>query len=221
MNIYGIFLGCYLLFSPISTYAQSMPLVEEPPIVLNSNYIVNEDGSIMTKELSKEQMLEIENTVAINDPAYKQQNERIYYTVYEDGIASTLPKDLQDWVYTMCAEYGISGYEKMIMAKLYCESGYNPSTIHTNKNGTKDYGIAQINSCNHKRLRSTLGITDFLDPYQSIRCGVYMMSECLKANGFNESMALAAYNTGKNGITSTKYTRKVLSIKDSAVICEF
>ena len=119
----------------------------------------------------------------------------------------------------MCAEYGIPGYEKLIISKLYCESGFNPNVKHRNKNGTVDYGIAQINSSNHSWLRKTLGITDFMDPYQSIRCGVYMMSENLKKNGFNESMALVAYNTGKNGISSTSYSRKVLRIKDAALAC--
>jgi len=46
-----------------------------------------------------------------------------------------------------------------------------------------------------------------------------MMSENLKKNGFNESMALVAYNTGKNGISSTSYSRKVLRIKDAALAC--
>lgn len=169
-----------------------------------NGYVKEEEG-----ENIEEQNLENQK-VEENKP-----NE--HYTVFDNGYPAHLDDNLQDWVYQMCNEYNIPGYEKLIMSKLYCESSYRTNLIHTNTNGTKDYGIAQINSSNHARLRRELGINDFLDPYQSIRAGVYMMSECLADNGYNESSALAAYNTGRNGLGSTKYSRRVLAIKDSAI----
>ncbi|WP_373262215.1 lytic transglycosylase domain-containing protein [Hungatella hathewayi] len=177
----------------------------------------------MVNELTEEEINMVEDAVAINSPEYQTDgvvmNGITYYTINDNGQQAYLSQDLQDWVYQMCAEYGIPGYEKLIISKLYCESGFNANAKHRNKNGTVDYGIAQINSSNHSWLRKTLGVTDFMDPYQSIRCGVYMMSENLKKNGFNESMALVAYNTGKNGISSTSYSRKVLRIKDAVIAC--
>lgn len=185
--------------------------------------VSNTEDYIVVNELSEEEINMVEDAIAINDPDYQKDgivlNGITYYTINDNGYQAYLSEDLQDWVYQMCAEYGIPGYEKLIISKLYCESGFNPNVKHRNKNGTVDYGIAQINSSNHGWLRKTLGITDFMDPYQSIRCGVYMMSENLKKNGFNESMALVAYNTGKNGISSTSYSRKVLRIKDAALAC--
>ena len=165
-----------------------------------------------------EQMESVNDPTA--DPAAETDAEvvqRIHYTVYDDGYPARLSDDLQDWVYTMCEKYGIAGHEKMIIAKLYCESGYRANCTHYNKNGTVDVGIAQINSCNHARLRRELGITDFYDPYQSIEAGVYIMSQCMAANGYDESMALVAYNTGRNGRASSSYSRRVLKIKDSEV----
>lgn len=190
--------------------------------VVSGSEIPMTDGYIIVDELSKEEQITVEEEVAVNNPASQKEeaatsSEFTYYTVNDGGYHVRLSNDLQNWVHQMCNEYGIPGYEKLIISKLYCESSFNPNTKHKNKNGTTDYGIAQINSCNHNMLRNTLGITDFMDPYQSIRCGVYMMSQNLKKNGFNEGMALVAYNTGRNGIASTSYSQKVLRIKNSLI----
>lgn len=181
---------------------------------LSQEYGVTADGYVFANEITEEMIKDIE---AVNSEM-AESKENVHYAVVDGGVSARLQDDLQDWVYKMCSEYGIQGYERLVLAKLYCESGYNPNTVHRNKNGTMDYGIAQINSSNHARLRQLLGITDFMDPYQSIRAGVYMLSECLRANGFNEEMALVAYNSGRNGISSSKYSRKVMGIKNSEVV---
>ncbi len=143
--------------------------------------------------------------------------DRDYYTVVDEGFTNTLDHDLQDWVYEMCDEYEIPGYEKLIIAKLYCESSYRTHVKHSNTNGTYDIGIAQINSINFEHLKKELGVTDFTDPKQSIRCGVYMMAKNLQANNYDENKALVAYNAGQkrvdSGITETSYSRRVLKIK--------
>lgn len=188
-------------------------------IELSDEYEVTEDGYIVVEEMPEE-MVEALNAVNSTEETQNPNSEtgNQHYTIVDNGTTAKLSDELQDYVYEECSEYGISGYEKVILAKLYCESSYNPNLKHYNKNGTYDSGLAQINSSNHSRLKRELGITDFYDPYQSIKAGVYMFSQCLKQNGYNESMALAAYNTGKNGINSTKYSRKVLNIKDNAIV---
>lgn len=217
-------------YEPSKTQFTYQPLVKNKDLIqcLNSTTVhdlekaheADSDEFIFVDDLTQEELKEIEEKPAVNDPE-KINNEVssagfTHYAINDNGEEIYLSEDLQNWVYQMCAEYGISGYEKLIISKLYCESGFNANTKHLNKNGTVDYGIAQINSSNHSWLRNILGITDFMDPYQSIRCGVYMMSENLKRNGYNESMALVAYNTGKNGIQSTTYSKKVLKIKEAA-----
>lgn len=151
-------------------------------------------------------------TLSEDDVQVEEESKRQHYAVHESGREKALAADLQDWVYQMCEEYGITGYEPLILSMLYQESGYNPGLVHHG-----NYGMAQINQCNHKRLRRDLGITNFLDAHQSIRAGVFMMSEALRANGYNESMALSAYFTGRNGISSTHYSNRVLAIKNSMV----
>lgn len=128
--------------------------------------------------------------------------DRDYYTVVDEGFTNTLDHDLQDWVYEMCDEYEIPGYEKLIIAKLYCESSYRTHVKHSNTNGTYDIGIAQINSINFEHLKKELGVTDFTDPKQSIRCGVYMMAKNLQANNYDENKALVAYNAGQKRVDS-------------------
>ena len=207
--------------------------VSTGPAGLSEDYELTNDGYITIDEIPNET---VEEMVAGNDhEAIKQkeleeqqaeqqaaqaaiQSQRTYYTMIDHGIPARLSTELQDYVYQMCANYGIAGHEKVILAKLYCESSYNPNATHRNSNGTIDVGLAQINSSNHSRLRKTLGITNFYDPYQSIQAGVYMYAEAMKANGYNEEMALAAYNTGRNGISSTSYSRRVMNMKNSAVI---
>ena len=175
---------------------------------LDSIYEITEDNYIVANEIDWE---EVEKMIPVN-------KKPDHYIVNDNGYEAKLSDDLQDHVYQMCSKYDISGYEKLIISKLYCESSYNPNAVNHNKNGTTDLGIAQINSSNHKWLRKELGITNFKDPYQSIEAGVFMMSNCLKENDYNEHMALVAYNTGKNGISQSSYSRRVMKIKNNCAI---
>lgn len=131
---------------------------------LNSIYEITEDNYVVANEINWE---EVEKMIPVN-------KKPDYYIINDNGYKAKLSDDLQDHVYQMCSKYDISGYEKLIISKLYCESSYNPNAVNYNRNGTKDLGIAQINSSNHKWLRKKLGITNFKDPYQSIEAGVFI-----------------------------------------------
>ena len=124
-----------------------------------------------------------------------------------------LSEDLQQYTYDTCADYNIRQHYKLIMAVMWQESNFNPSAISS----TSDYGIMQINKCNHKWLSSSLGVDNFLDPKQNIECGIYMMSRLLLKYQ-DVSKALMAYNLGEGGaaklwkqnIYSTRYSRAIL-----------
>ena len=77
---------------------------------------------------------------------------------------------LQDYIKEECNENNVE-YE-LVLAIMKVESDYNPKEVSE----TNDYGIMQINECNHDELKSKLNITDFLDPYDSTKAGVYMLS---------------------------------------------
>ena len=48
------------------------------------------------------------------------------------------------------------------------------TAFNVNSNGSRDYGLMQINDCNHEWLETELGITDRYDPRQNIRAGCYI-----------------------------------------------
>lgn len=122
-----------------------------------------------------------------------------------------LTEELQEYTFTICEEYGVD-YE-MVLALMNRESEYKAGVISK----TGDYGIMQINKVNHEWLREKLGITDFLDPEQSILSGVYMLSD-LTRKYEDPHRILMAYNMGERGArdyvsrgnTSSSYSRYII-----------
>lgn len=132
--------------------------------------------------------------------------ERTYYEV-------PLSKEVQDYIFELAEEYHVDG--SLIFAMIETESNFEIGLVSR----TNDYGLMQINKCNHKRLQEQLGVVDFLDPKQNILAGTYMISGHLEANNGDYTKALMCYNMGAygarkawaKGITSTSYTKKVLA----------
>jgi hypothetical protein len=130
-----------------------------------------------------------------------------------------LDKDIQKYLYDKCKEYNVP-YD-LALGVIKVESNFNPSLIHKNSNGSRDYGLFQINTINHKWLSEELGIIDFLNPYQNIDAGVYMLSQLIKKYD-NEHIVLMSYNMGERatknlvsrGIDSSRYSRKVIETKE-------
>lgn len=125
-----------------------------------------------------------------------------------------LSAELQQYTYDTCTYYGIQQHYELVLGMMWQESDYNPALI----SDTNDYGIMQINACNHGYLRETLGIVDFLDAKSSIDGGVYIISILL--NKYEDpNMALMAYNMGsygaaqqwKKGNYSSNYSRAIIS----------
>ena len=100
---------------------------------------------------------------------------------------------------------------------MYAESSFRTDVV----SDTDDYGLMQINSVNHEKLTENLGITDFTDPYQNIRAGVYILRGLFEKYD-DAAKVLMAYNMGDygasvlwdKGVYSTTYTNKVLAKAD-------
>lgn len=128
-----------------------------------------------------------------------------------------LSKDLQLYTYNRCVEYGIPEHYELILAMMWQESNYTPDII----SATDDYGIMQINACNHEWLSDLLGTTNFLDVYQNIDAGTYIISKMLLKYG-DEHKALMAYNMGENGaalnwdagIYTSSYSREIIAKRE-------
>lgn len=122
-----------------------------------------------------------------------------------------LSKDLQDYIFTLCEQNNVP--VALIMAMIETESSFRPNII----SGTNDYGLMQINSVNHEWLSEEYGITDFLDPYQNVFCGITIIAGHLEKTDGDITKALMRYNCGPTGawrlwdkgIYSTSYTEKI------------
>lgn len=121
-----------------------------------------------------------------------------------------LSHELQDYIRKLCEENEIS--MPLVIAVIESESSFRASVISR----TNDYGLMQINKINHKWLSEEYGITDFLDPYQNVFCGITILSQHYR-HYQDVDKALMAYNlgaTGANrlwteGIYETSYTQKI------------
>ncbi len=141
--------------------------------------------------------------------------------IIEDATYCNIPlsADLQDYIRSVCKEYSVPC--ELVYAMIEVESGYQQNIISS----TGDYGLMQINKCNHEWLADELNITNILDPEQNILAGVYLISEHLKATDGDITLALMRYNCGatgasrlqEQGINSTSYTDKVVAVYERII----
>ena len=124
-----------------------------------------------------------------------------------------LDESLQEHIWTRCNEYNITEHYELVYAVMKVESNYTVDIVSS----TNDYGLMQINAINHEWLSNKLGIVDFLDPYQNVDAGIYLLQDLLHKYD-TVPAALMCYNLGeggaakrwRDGVYSTTYTDKVL-----------
>ena len=149
------------------------------------------DGKVFTEELSLDWSSDVE----------------------VDFVPLDVPMDeeMQEFIY--CLSYGYNVDFPLVMALIENESSFRVDTISK----TNDYGLMQINKVNHKWLSKTLGVTDFLDPYQNTRSGIFILRKLFEKYE-DTAKVLMAYNMGeggasrlwKKGIYETAYSKKVM-----------
>lgn len=97
-----------------------------------------------------------------------EDSTSLYYNV-------PLSDELQIYTQELCFALGVS--YPLVLAIMDIESRFQGNIVSPlNSNGTQDYGLMQINSGNFLWLSEELGVSDFLEPYQNIYCGVYILS---------------------------------------------
>lgn len=153
------------------------------------------------------------------DGRYITENGGITFN-YELGsefepLECDLPVELQEFTYYLCEAYYIDF--EFAMGLMYTESSFRTDVV----SGTSDYGLMQINKCNHAELTKALGITDFTEPYQNIRAGLYILRRLFEK--YDEpALVCMAYNMGEygastlwdKGVYETAYSKKVLAKAD-------
>lgn len=210
----------------VSIKDTDIPLYVGVPLAFNE--VLESSGRINVAEEKKEIYTEERKEVSVTSsisaevPEITQEpvklasngNPYVYYEVYDFFYGSEkyhiLDYELQEYTYELCIENNIEEYFTLILCQLYYESQYKTDIISE----TNDYGIAQINKCNHNWLSKKLGITDFLDAKQSISCNIHMMSSYLKK--YSVESSLFCYNTGKpNG--SNAYSRNIIYMWNNGI----
>lgn len=126
-----------------------------------------------------------------------------------------LDKDLQEYIYCVSQAYNID--YSFVVAVIERESNYRPTVISS----TNDYGLMQINKSVHSWVTEETGVTNYLDPYQNVIAGCFILHELFEK--YDEaSMVLMAYNMGEKnakrlwdrGIYFSDYSRKVMEVQD-------
>lgn len=124
-----------------------------------------------------------------------------------------LEADFQDFIIEECNRRNVD--PELVLAIMSVESDFQSDVI----SGTDDYGIMQINIANHSELKEKLGITNFLNPYESATAGIYLLNQYQWCE--SEEQMLMCYNMGitgakeawSNGIYETQYVQKVMKAK--------
>ena len=122
-----------------------------------------------------------------------------------------MDEDLQEFIF--CASYGYNIEFPFVMALINQESTFRSDII----SDSNDYGLMQINKINHEWLTETLGITNYLDPYENVRAGTYILMNLFEKYE-DPAKVLMAYNMGertarrfwKKGIFATNYSNEIL-----------
>lgn len=127
-----------------------------------------------------------------------------------------LDESLQEYVYWMADAYDVDF--TFLMALICNESNFQADII----SATNDYGLMQINQKNHEWLSNAVGVTDFLDPYQNVQAGLYVLFNLFEKYD-DPHMVLMAYNMGESGasklwdqgIYQTNYSNRVLEYQEA------
>ena len=160
-------------------------------------------GVVSAKSTTTAEVVETTCETTESTTSERVEDIRVYYDC-------PLSHDLQDYIRTLCGNYGVP--MSLIIAMIEVESSFRPNVVSK----TNDYGLMQINKVNHEWLREEYGITDFLDPYQNVFCGITMVAEHY-TRYYDVNRTVMAYNLGVTGakrlwdesIFRTSYTDKI------------
>ena len=90
----------------------------------------------------------------------------------------------------------------LIKAVADTESGFNPSAVDYDSNGTYDYGVMQINTIWYKELKPYWN--NLADPCYNVMVGSWILYRCVKKYG-GVKKGLACYNSGKPYVKPEKH----------------
>lgn len=154
----------------------------------------------------------VAKTVTVEVPTYTERTIPSETDVTYLDIP--LSHNLQRYITDICSDEGVP--VALVYAMIEHESQFDEEAV----SGTNDYGLMQINSINSEYLEKEYKVTDLLNPYQNVFCGVKVIGSYLTKYEGNCNKALMAYNMGDygaqkawlDGIESSSYSRTILAL---------
>ena len=199
----------------LKTNISIRPMLTQELLVQTNENIQEEIEQETEADRIETSKAEMSDSIKTQEPELPKRENKIYY-VQDDGYRSDLPEEYQDYLWQLCKEYEVTDYYELFIAQMYHESGFDETVVSQ----TNDYGLMQINKCNHQWLSEELGNGDFLDPYNNMEAGVLIMSGFLQKYS-DVHKALVCYNRGEsaviNGTYSTSYSQCVISDMDKLI----
>lgn len=158
----------------------------------------------------QEKTLEVLPSQAVAEPVQESTPEPVQY---RDDIVSQgrlLSYECQQILMDCCDKYSVPYALGLAVAEV--ETHFDPDAV----SGTDDYGLMQINACNHGWL-AELGF-DVMTYEGNIEAGIYLIAQNIQQYEDFE-LALMAYNCGPTGaqrlwaqgIYQTEYSQKVMT----------
>jgi len=142
------------------------PVVKAP---IEYNLAVNSDISIDT--LREEKLLQNSYRIKIQQEEQKEKEEIKYFNI-------PLNHDIQDIIFEYCSRYDVG--IPLVLAVIEQETGgtFNTKLVYKNKNGTKDFGLMQLNSSNHKWFAEMIKEPNFdpLNVRHNLHAGIKFLS---------------------------------------------
>ena len=125
-----------------------------------------------------------------------------------------LDSDVQEFIYYLSKGYNMDF--TFVMAIIQQKNGYQPDAV----SNTNDYGLMQINKVNHGYITDEIGVTNYLDPYENVRAGMFILRKLFEKYETPEKV-LMAYNLGESGakalwdkgVFETNYSKSVQRIQ--------
>lgn len=134
------------------------------------------------------------------------------------NVEIPLSKELQQYLYDLCCERELD--YKTVLAIIMHESNFNPDAL----GGGSNYGLFQINTCNHKTLSAALDTENKpFDPRTNINWGTYLLSRLYDkySQYYQEDeltrAVLSAYNKGEGGFEKNGFAVRYLEDHERAL----
>lgn len=151
----------------------------------------------------------------IDGKVFTEEPSLEWSTSVERGfIPLDVPMDEEMQKFIYCLSHGYNIDFSFVMALISHESNFTSNA----SSDTGDHGLMQINEINHEWLSKELGVTDFNDPCQNARCGMFILRKLFEKYE-DPTKVLMAYNMGETGasrlweqgVFETNYSRTIMS----------